>query len=369
MQTKSRILVVGQVPPPWGGQAVMIQKLLDSDLPGVDLYFVPMSFSSDMDEIGRFRWKKLFRLPVLVGKIWKARFTTGSRILYYPPGGESLTGICRDASVLICCRMLFNKTLFHVHAGGFTDVAGQTPWLVRKLAFMAYNKPDVVIQLTKKSPPDAKRIHAREIVCIPNGLSDEAGDINFSSRSSNNVVRLLYIGVVGPSKGIVVLLNACAELARRNVDFTISIVGRFYSPEFECTCREFVKEHHLENCVVFTGVLIGDDKWRLFRESDIFCFPTHFESENQSLVILEAMQFGLPCVASDWRGISSMIKDGENGFLVPIKCPVALADKIAVLAHDHELRVKMGVQSRKRFLEQFTEQIWRKNMNRVLESV
>jgi hypothetical protein len=69
---KKRILVVGQVPPPWGGQAVMIQKLLDADLPGVEVHFVPMSFSADMDEIGRFRWKKLLQLPILVGKIWLA---------------------------------------------------------------------------------------------------------------------------------------------------------------------------------------------------------------------------------------------------------------------------------------------------------
>lgn len=364
-----KVLVVGQVPPPWGGQAVMIQKLLDSDFPGVQLYFVPMSFSADMDEIGRFRWKKLLRLPVLIGKIWIVRLRNRCKILYYPPGGESATGICRDAFVLLCCRWFFKKTVFHVHAGGFTVVANQTPWLVRKLAYMAYNHPDVVIQLTEKSPPDAERIHAERIVCVPNGLPDEASKFDRSSRSSGSFVNLLFVGVVGPSKGVMVLLNACAELLRRGVDFSVSIVGRFYSSEFQQECEDFVRQHRLEERIDFAGVQIGNEKWALFRSSDIFCFPTHFESENQSLVILEAMQFGLPCVASDWRGISSMVEEGENGFLVPVRNPIALADKIEALARDRELRLTMGERSRQIYLDQFTEKKWQQNMRKVLESV
>ncbi|MDF7807627.1 glycosyltransferase family 4 protein [Pontiellaceae bacterium B12219] len=366
----SRVLVVGQIPPPWGGQAVMIQKLLDSDLAGVALHFVPMTFSADMDEIGRFRWKKLFQLPVLVGKIWVARFKTGCNILYYPPGGESFTAICRDVFVLVCCRILFEKTIFHVHAGGFTDVAEATPWPVRKLAALGYRKPDVVIQLTEKSPPDAKRIYARKVVSVPNGLADAAAGLELlSSRSSSSSVQLLFVGVVGPSKGVQVLLNACAELLHRSIEFSISIVGRFYSSEFERECRDFVKQHLLEERIDFTGVQVAEDKWALFKKSDIFCFPTHFESENQSLVILEAMQFGLPCVASDWRGISCMVEDGKNGFLVPIQDPVALADKVEWLARNPEERLKMGECSRQKFLQQFTEEKWEQNMNKVLENV
>ena len=113
----------------------MIRKLLDANLPDVDLTFVPMSFSSDMDEIGRFRWKKLFQLPILIVRIWKARFQKGCKILYYPPGGESITAICRDIFVLLSCRHAFHKTVFHVHAGGFTQVVDQAPRLIRRLAF------------------------------------------------------------------------------------------------------------------------------------------------------------------------------------------------------------------------------------------
>lgn len=370
MPGKNKVLVVGQVPPPWGGQAVMICKLLDTELQDVDLEFVPMNFSEDMDEIGRFRWNKMFRLPQLVGSIWKARWLNGCPILYYPPGGESITAVCRDAFVLILCRPIFQKTVFHVHAGGFTEVAEETPWFIRKLAFWGYSKPDLVIRLTEKSPPDAERIGARRIESVANGLPDATGDAPLSyDRDTSNPLQLLFVGVVGPSKGVMVLLEACARLIRMDVSFRISIVGRFYSPEFEVECNEFIKLHGLEAQVQFLGVVVGAKKWMLFRKSDLFCFPTHFESENQSLVILEAMQFGLPCIASDWRGISSMVEDEKNGCLVPIKDPSALAEKIARLAADEPLREKMGRASRATFLDRFTEETWEQNMNTVLGGI
>lgn len=367
---KKRVLVVGQVPPPWGGQAVMIRKLLDAQLPDVDLEFVAMTFSEDMNEIGRFRWKKLLRLPLLVWRIWRARWSSGCRILYYPPGGESLTAICRDAFVLILCRPFFQKTVFHVHAGGFTEVAEQAPWLVRKLAFWGYNKPDMVIRLTEKSPPDSERIRAHQTISVANGLPDAACQVPLSYvRDTSKPLQLLYVGVISPSKGVMILLEACTELVRMKVDFRIFIAGRFYSPAFEAECRAYIQQQGLENRIVFAGVVVGDDKWALFRRCDIFCFPTHFESENQSLVILEAMQFGLPCIASDWRGISSMVVDGINGYLVPIKDPSALALKVALLAEDEPLREKMGRESRAAYLDSFTEEVWWRNMNKVLGGI
>lgn len=368
---ENKILVVGQIPPPWGGQAVMIQKLLDADFDSVDLHFVPMAFSADMDEIGRFRWKKLLRLPVLVARIWKVRFSHQCKVLYYPPGGESITAIVRDIVVLLSCRFLFHRVVFHVHAGGFTDVVEITPFPVRILARWAYRKPDVVIQLTEKSPPDGDRIRARRIVHVPNGLADDGVRFvgEFRRSSGTGPVRLLFVGVVSRSKGVMVLLEACSRLKERGSDFVLQVVGRFHSPEFEAECRVFSKAHALDECVEFLGVRTGDEKWGIFCNSDIFCFPSHFESENQSLVILEAMQFGLPCVASDWRSMSTMVEDGVTGYVVPVSDPEALSQRIAHLIHHPELREKMGARAREVFLERYTDAVWRSKMEVVLREI
>jgi glycosyltransferase involved in cell wall biosynthesis len=277
----------------------------------------------------------------------------------------------RDIVVLLSCRFLFHRIVFHVHAGGFTDVVERTPFPVRIFARWAYRKPDVVIQLTEKSPPDAMRINARRIEYVANGLKDDASAFlsEISRASKSDQTRLLFVGVVGPSKGVMVLLQACVRLLEDGLDFVLSVMGRFYSPEFEAECRAFINANGLDGHIEFVGVMTGDEKWQIFCQSDIFCFPSHFESENQSLVILEAMQFGLPCVATDWRSMSTMVEEGATGYIVPVKDPGALASRIGYLIQHPALREKMGKRARHAFLGKYTDDVWRSKMEAVLKGV
>lgn len=349
----------------------MIKKLIDSDFRAIDLHFVPMNFSRDMDEIGRFRWSKLLRLPVLIGQVWSARFRTRSATLYYPPGGESVTAIVRDIVVLLSCRVLFKHLIFHAHAGGFTEIVATAPWPIRFLARCAYRKPDLFIQLTDKSPPDGTAISARRIISVPCGLPDDGARFvdRFRAGASPQRMRLLFVGVVSRSKGVMVLLEACARLKAQKIEFHLSVVGRFHSPEFEAECMSFIADQGLGADVEFVGVIVGDDKWDIFCTSDIFCFPSHFESENQPLVVLEAMQFGLPIVASDWRSISTMVESGRTGYIVPVRDSAALAERIALLACNPKMRETMGRAARVAFLESYTDDEWRLKIEMALSDV
>ena len=63
------------------------------------------------------------------------------------------------------------------------------------------------------------------------------------------------------------------------------------------------------------GRKYGEEKERLFRESDIFVFPTYYDIECFPLVLLEAMQYGLPCVNTDEGGIRDIVVN-DSGFTV-----------------------------------------------------
>lgn len=78
----------------------------------------------------------------------------------------------------------------------------------------------------------------------------------------------------------------------------------------------------------------------LYRSCDIFLWPTH--REGFGLPPMEAMACGTPVVATDTGAVSDYIKDGSTGFMVPIKQPKALGEKLLVLAEDPKLREKMG---------------------------
>ena len=147
--------------------------------------------------------------------------------------------------------------------------------------------------------------------------------------------------------------------------FQLQVVGKFDSPELEQVVRKFIETNGLANEVAFLGVLSGDDKFFVYRKADVFCFPTFFESETFGVVLLEAMQFSLPLVSTRWRGIPSIVENGENGFLVEHNNAFQLAEKLATLVQDPNLRARMGERGREIFLQKFTIEIFRASMNQT----
>jgi alpha-maltose-1-phosphate synthase len=91
---------------------------------------------------------------------------------------------------------------------------------------------------------------------------------------------------------------------------------------------------------------------RAYAESDVFCLPTRFEPFG--IAYLEAMFFGLPCIGTDRWAVPEMVVEGETGYLVPIDDVEALADRLARLLLDPDLRSRMGVAGRARAESHFT---------------
>ena len=92
---------------------------------------------------------------------------------------------------------------------------------------------------------------------------------------------------------------------------------------------------------------------RLLWSADLFVLPSYREGMPRS--VLEAMACGLPVVATNIRGSREEVVQGETGYLVPIRDPQALANAIASMAHDSDLRTSMGRAGRKRAEERFDE--------------
>jgi glycosyltransferase involved in cell wall biosynthesis len=101
----------------------------------------------------------------------------------------------------------------------------------------------------------------------------------------------------------------------------------------------------------------------------VFCYPTHFGAESFGIVVVEAMQFSLPVVATRWRGVPSVVEDGASGILVPVCDPARFGDALGALIMDPELRRRMGSRGRELYLERFTEQRYRRDMEVALRDL
>jgi glycosyltransferase involved in cell wall biosynthesis len=131
----------------------------------------------------------------------------------------------------------------------------------------------------------------------------------------------------------------------------------------------FVRASNLSAIVEFRGIVTGHAKVELFRAVDIFCFPSHYASESFGVVLIEAMSFSLPIVATRWRGIPEVTGEDGGSFLVEVRDPEALAAALGELLQSPELRARMGHRNRQRFLERFTMQIYRNGMSTALQKL
>lgn len=344
----------------------MMKTLLEGNYTKVKLHHVRMGFSADMDSVGKFQIKKVWILLKLIGQVLAARVRTGAKVLYYPPSGPEKVPVLRDIILLNCLRWAFKYTVFHFHAGGVSEFRSSLGRLLRWGFDRAYRKPALSIRTSELNPEDGKAFDAEKDIVVYNGLKDE-WDKSPSAR--NTKLQLLFVGVLIASKGIGVLVEACGLLQQSKLSFELVVMGRFGSVEYEVELKERVEELGLKEQVKFIGVKSGSEKHSYFDTCDVFTFPSFFESESFGLVCVEAMMFGKPVVSTNWRGIPTVVKDGESGFLVPIQDAKAVAEKIMLLAEDQVLRKRMGAFGRSLYETHFTVEKFRKNMEQALASV
>ena len=363
------VLVVGQVPPPMNGQSLMIREFLNGTYDGLHLIHVPMAFSRSTAEIGAFGFRKLLHLLGVLGHIWQQRLSMGAQVLYFPPAGANLNPVLRDLVLLIPTRWLFKHTVFHFHAAGLSNIYERLPGPLRLLFRWAYDRPDLAIFTTSATSAEAAFLHARSVAIVPCGAPDPFAATALSIEQPSRepmVPRILFAGILCESKGISVLLEAALILRDKGQQCEFTCIGAFQEEAFERQVQTFLDLHNLAASVVFPGVLTGEAKCGAFQVADIFCFPSYYPAESFGVVLIEAMSYSLPIIATDWQGIPEVLGAENSGLLVPVKDPLALAKQLQSLLQSQELREEVGNRNRKRFLGHYTLEAYHRNLERSL---
>ena len=110
----------------------------------------------------------------------------------------------------------------------------------------------------------------------------------------------------------------------------------------------------MNQIIRYEGKKYGKEKSESFQNADIFVFPTYYSNECFPLVLLEAMQQGLPCISTNEGGISEIIIPDETGCIIKKKSPQELADKIEFLLNNPNKRIDMGNRGFERYKQLFT---------------
>lgn len=344
----------------------MIDEFLKGRYRHLTLHHVRLAFSDSMESVGKFRMGKVRILFTTIARIWVARFKTGATVLYYPPSGPNKVPVLRDIVLLCATRWLFRRVIFHFHAGGVSGFRGELPALLRPWFDLAYRRPALAIRTAPQNPDDGAVFGALRSVVVPNGLRDMRASVQGTRTGEDRTLTILFTGVLIPSKGVRVLLQATRILRERGRDIRVELMGKWGDPVLKKELEAARSEPLLKDRWILLGEKRDEEKFRHFAACDIFCFPSFFEAESFGLVLVEAMMFAKPVVSTQWRGIPSVVEEGVNGWLVGIQDPGAIADRLDRLIADPAMRERMGREGRRIFEQRFTLERFHSNMEEAI---
>lgn len=366
---KKKILVVGQTPPPYGGQAMMIKYMLDGTYSDMELYHVRMCFSREFNDRGKFSMYKITHLLSIIYNVWRLRLKHDIHTIYYPVSSAPKVALLRDVVILGCTRFLFRETIYHFHAAGISEELPKYGGLVQKLCYWILKSPMLGITSSVYNPKDAEYLRSNNIKVIPLGIPDMNREEIRTEYGARKYLTVMFMGLLNSTKGEGYVLDAVNILNKAGKDVRFIFAGKFETAEYENQFWNKVEEYGLTAKVEYRGVVTGEDKKRMFMDADVFCFPSFFSSESFGIVLLEGMMYQMPLIASRWRGIQSVVENGKNGYLVDIKNAIQIAEALTRLYEDRILLATMAKESRRMFVDKYELSKYLRNMELAMTNI
>ena len=154
---------------------------------------------------------------------------------------------------------------------------------------------------------------------------------------------VLYVGRIDPEKSLDVLAHSFVKVQQKIPNAQFVLVGDGAArPKLE----NIVEKEGLSKNVHFLGRVIGDDLPQLYRTGTVFAITS--KTETQSIVLMEAMASGLPCIAVNAGAVHELVKNSKNGYLCEPDNETAIARSIVKILDNKKLREKMSEESVKR---------------------
>lgn len=351
------------LPPPVHGSSLVGEAIKNSKVLGNNFHgsYLNLLLSKTVRETGKAGLLKVFRFLSIWHKLFFKLVFQKPDLCYY---ALSTTGFAfmKDSMMIVLLHMFRVRTVFHLHNKGVS--VNKDRRLYDSLYRFVFKDANVILLSEHLYYDIEKYVSPNRTYYCPNGV--DACDFNEAHQETrkDGFFKILFLSNLIHAKGVYDLIDACAILQGKGFKFRCEFVGGegdISRIQFD----EYVERKGLSENVRYLGKKYGFSKDVIFMQSDLFVLPTH--NDCFPLVVIEAMQHGLPIISTYQGGIPDMIDDGITGYLIPQGEVSQMAGRIESLMQNPALRMEMGENGRKKYEECYTLEKFEEKMSSILQ--
>ena len=338
--------VVGQLPPPLHGSAVMTERLVEAlRRNGESVSVVDRRFSRSVGEVGRPGVRKVLAIPSLAVRFMASARRSGQVVLLIT---------CTPGSFLIdhlLLRLTRKPVVLYIHTVGFHALADRGR-IWSRLVRWSFGRAQRVVVLGDTLVQDvAAFVSPERISVVPNSAPAGA----FRSHTSGH--RVLFLSNLLPGKGADVFVRVAHDLVGRRpgTAWRFDLAGAGDAAALGPLPAE----------ITVHGAVGGRAKNALLRGADVLLVPSTYALEAQPLVIVEALSYGLPVIAYDTGGIRDLVDD-TVGALIAQGDEAALSDAVLGLLESPDRLRSARTAARARYDSQHSPRAYRDAWREVL---
>jgi len=264
-----------------------------------------------------------------------------------------------DFSFPLFSFLVKKPKIFHLHG---IDIDLRRYYLSR---IILKHVSDFYISISRQREKDLVElgIAKDKIIYLPNGVNTKL----FSPIGKKEDNLLLFVGRITFGKGLHVLLKS---LRRLKEPVHLVIIGpadwshKYYQDMLKLMERENRKGMHE---ITYLGALDQSDIVKWYQKASIFILPSF--GEGFPVVTLEALSCETPVIATPVGGIPEVIRNHENGILIPTNDSISLAKAIQFLLENKEVRTRFGREGRKRIVKNYSLEAAVEKLRRIYEQL
>jgi len=368
-EKKTKVLFIGPLPPPYSGPELSTKQLLESDLKSYfDIIFLNTNVRKDNSKKGSIDFSALLSVITFNLKLFKRLLFKRPDIAYHLVTPTEIGWLGRDIWFVFQCKLFRVKKVIHFR-GSHLDINYKTfrP-ISKKLVKSACGAVDAAIVQSDCLKPQFKGLVSEDKVhVIPNTVDNLFKNIDRSQLSKTP--QILFFGHLTKAKGYTDIVKVIPKVADQFPEVKFLFCGNIRRGEPGVRYNQITKERiiyedpfDVEAEILNStykknyqnlGIVSGDDKLNLIRQSWIFLLPSYSEGFSRS--VLESMAAGLPVLTTPVGANKDVIKNDYNGVLIKPGDLKSMEENLIRLLGNQDFRESLAQNGKVTFNNEFEE--------------